>query len=146
MKAGFRESIICLFFIVGFLVAALVVDAQSEPSKRLPTVTYSELLKNKESYLGKTVRLKATWTYGFEWTYLCASICGKLEKAWVEVAYDVTQSKCSIPELGKEFDNGAEVVVQGKLEEATGQKRFGHMGAYNLQFVIICVEKFKKIY
>ena len=47
-----------------------------------------------------------------------------------------------LKKLGTKFDNRADVVVLGKLEEGMN----GHMGAYPLRFTISCVEKYKKIY
>ena len=146
MKGLAQNRVIRSFVMVGIALIPSILSAQNTPSQETPSISYSELIKNKESYLGKTVRLKATWIYGFEWTYLCESVCGNLPKAWVEVEYDRALKKCSTPKLGEAFNNGAQVIVLGKLEEATGQRRYGHMGAYDLKFVITCVEKFKKIF
>ena len=112
----------------------------------MPEVSYSELVKNKNAYIGKTVRLHAVWTYGFEWTYLCDSECKNVEKAWVEIAdeEELCNSRGGVrKKLGRKYDNRADVIVLGRLDGPSG---YGHMGAYPFRFVVTCFEKYKKIY
>ena len=128
------------------LVVALVLTmpgvAQSPPLK----VTYAELVKDPQAYEGKQVRIEAIWTYGFEWTYLCAKDCRNLEKAWVDLEDEdklCKGTKRKLRGLGKNFDNTALVTVVGRLYWGGG---FGHLGAYPLQFTISCVERFEKLH
>jgi len=129
-----------------FSLMLFVCSAFPQKKEALPNLTYPELIQNKDAYLGRTVRLKAVWTYGFEWPYLCDSGCKGLEKSWVNIVDEDNlcgRSKSKLKKMGNRFDNAAEVVVQGKLEEGNG---YGHMGVYRFQFVISCVEQFKKLH
>ncbi len=135
--------------IVAFLALAFFVSdskAQVNQNQNIPTLTYSELIQNKESYLGKMVRVKAVWTYGFEWTYFCDLECkNRDDKAWIDLVDEdelCKGSKGKLKKMGKKFDNRAEVIVVGKL---IGGERYGHENGYNYQFVINCVEKCKKL-
>jgi hypothetical protein len=130
-------------WLIAMWLMLFAFSAYPQKKKALPNLTYSELIRNKEEYLNKTVRLRAIWNYGYEWTYLCDSECKDLQKSWVDMLDDddlCRGSKSKLKKMNKRFDNGAEVVVQGKLEEGNG---FGHFGIYRFQFVISCVEVFK---
>ena len=119
--------------------------AQTDKSQNISTLTYDELIQNKNLYVGKTIRLKAIWQYGFEWTYLCNSECKNIDRAWVDVVDEDQRCRGTnkkLKKLGNKFDNRADVIVLGKLEEGMN----GHLGAYPLKFTISCVEKYKKIY
>jgi hypothetical protein len=135
-------SLLVLLFIIG---CSLSVSGQTRSSK-MPDMSYLELIKNKETYIGKPIRLHAIWTYGFEWTYFCDLVCNDIDMASVEIADDeaLCNSKGGIRrKLGKKFDNKAEVIVQGRLDGPGG---YGHMGAFPYRFVVTCFEKYKKIY
>lgn len=140
-----KRHLIVLF---PFVVLLFVGSAQSQKAQPddIPTLTYDELIQNQVKYADKTVRLRAIWTYGFEWTYLCSDSCSNrtAERAWVEIANEAEQCPRlhkDLKRLGKKSDNQAEVVVIGKLLTGSG---YGHMGAYNHAFEISCIVKFKK--
>jgi hypothetical protein len=136
-----KQLFLCALVITLWL--NLEAAAQTSQSEQIPTLTYSELIKNKDLYLGKTVRVKAFHIYGFEWTYLCGGDC-KGSKAWVELVGEedlCKGSKGKLKKMSDKFDNRAEVVYVGKLSSG----RFGHMGGYIYQFTVSCVEKFKKL-
>lgn len=127
------------------LLLSFETKAQTSQSEQTPTLTYSELIKNKDLYLGKTVRVKAFHIYGFEWSFLCDEDCkSRKSETWVEFVDEWELCKGSKRKLKKgsdNFDNKAEVVYVGKLSSG----RFGHFGAYEYQFTVNCVEKFKKL-
>lgn len=56
-----------LFFTL-LIFSFLVLDSKGQnlKSNEIPTLTYSELMQNKENFPGKTVRVKAFHIYGFE--------------------------------------------------------------------------------
>jgi len=109
-------------------------------------VSYCELFRNHDRYpTGKPVRVAATWTYGFEWTYLSSRDCLDQPKAWVEFVDEeklCSESKPSLKKMTHGFDNKADVIVIGELRDCGG---CGHMGAYRYQFVVTCLETYKKI-
>jgi hypothetical protein len=130
---------------LSFMLLLFVYSAYPQKQQPMPDLNYAELIKNKDAYLGKTVRLTAVWRYGFEWTYLCTSECKDVDQTWVDVLDEddlCPGSKGNLKKMGIRFDNTAQVVVKGKLQEGS---RYGHMGAYRFQFVISCIEKFKRL-
>ena len=102
-------------------------------------------MQNKELCLGKTVRVKSFWIYGFEWSFLCDADCqSRKSQTWVEFVDEWNLCKGSERKLKRgtdNFDNKAEVVFIGKLSAGT----YGHFGAYKYQFTVNCVEQFKKL-
>jgi hypothetical protein len=136
-----------IFAIFLFLILAARIQAQTNQSAPVPTLSYDELMRNKEAYFGKIVRLKAFWNYGFEWSSLCGEAdCRNAEvKAWLELLDEDDLCKGSKAQLKKgstkHFNNSAQVVFVGKLASGT----FGHLGAYSYQFTVSCVEKLKKL-
>ncbi len=136
-----------LFLSVIIMTFAFVSDnkAQKNENQQIPTLTYSELIQDKGNYLGKTIRVKAFWIYGFEWSFLCDGDCkGGQIKTWVEFIDEDDLCKGSKGKLKKgsnNFDNKAEIIFVGKLSSGS----YGHFGAYDYQFTVSCVEKFKKL-
>ena len=108
-------------------------------------VPYCDLFRNADRYpAGKPVRVAATWTYGFEWSYLSSRDCLNQPKAWVEFVDDDKLCPASKPNLKKMthgFDDKADVIVVGELRDCGG---CGHMGAYRRKFVVTCLESYKK--
>lgn len=122
-----------------------ICQAQTEKEVNIPTLTFSELMENYESYLGKIIRLKAIHIYGFEWSFLCdKSSCKRRDSdTWVEFIDEDDLCKGSIKKFKKGtdyFDNKAEIIYLGKLSSGT----FGD-GGYSYQFKVSCVEKFKPL-
>lgn len=130
--------ILIIFFVLGF-------ESAAQDKKKIPTLTYSELMKNKENYLGKPIRIKAYWIYGFEWSFLCDSDCkNRKSETWVDFIEEDNLCKGSKGKLKKgsdNFDNKADVIFVGKLSKGG----FGHFGAYPFQLEVSCVEKLKKL-
>src|SRR5712691_12427261 len=98
-------------------------------SQSLAPVSYCELFRNLSRYqAGEEVRIKATWTYGFEWSYLSDRECLTERKAMFELADEdqlCAASKKNVKKINhKRFDNKADVIVVGKLRDCG---RCGHM-------------------
>jgi len=108
-------------------------------------VSYCELFRNHDRYpTGKSVRVIATWTYGFEWTYLSSRDCLDQPKAWVEFVDDDKRCpafKHNLKKMTHGFANKANVTVVGELRDCGG---CGHMGVYHYSFVVSCLESYKK--
>ncbi|HYR74342.1 MAG TPA: hypothetical protein VEM96_00745 [Pyrinomonadaceae bacterium] len=122
--------------------------SQSDRSQQKPAepVSYCDLFRKTDQYpAGQPVRVRATWTHGFEWSYLSDRECLDQPKAWVEFVADdelCSASKPNLKKMTQGFDNKADVVVVGKLEGGGG---YGHMGAYRYKFVVTCLESYKTI-
>lgn len=108
--------------------------------------SYCDLFRDHDHYLtGKSVRVNATWTHGFEWSYLSCRDCPDGPKAWVEFVDEDERCpafKKNLKKMTQGFDNKADVTVVGELRDCGG---CGHMGVYHYSFVVTCLESFKKI-
>ena len=138
----FYKKILLLLFLISTILFSNL-KAQNLESKYIPTLTYSGLIQNKEKYLGKIVRIKAFYVWGFEWQFLCGKECKTLRReTWVEFG---KLCKASYRKLkrgnDKLLDNKAEVILEGVLSEG----HFGHQNGYKFQFTVSCVEKFKLV-
>ncbi|HEV2915073.1 MAG TPA: hypothetical protein VGX92_17480 [Pyrinomonadaceae bacterium] len=137
-----------------FLAGSLLVNGQSQSTTKpqskvdgITTISYCELIQNASQYPNQQqVRVKATWNYGFEWTYLYDRECMNLPKAWVEFVDEdslCAASKRSLKKMNpRRFDNKADVVIVGQLHDCGG---CGHMGNYQYKFIVTCLENYKKI-
>jgi hypothetical protein len=135
------------------LLLLLMAISPSPPSPRkgkvsqsLAPVSYCELFRNPSRYqAGEQLRIKATWTYGFEWSYLSDGECLSDPQAMFELADEdklCAASKKNIKKINHEFNNRADVIVVGKLRDCGG---CGHMASYHYQFVVTCFESYKTI-
>jgi starvation-inducible outer membrane lipoprotein len=114
----------------------------SADTKSVPTLSYCDLLKSQSRYAGKLVRIKASWQFGFERSFLYTRQCSQQPKAWLEFVDDkdaCSQSKDNRNAPSK-YDKEADVTVTGKLY---GPGHYGHLGAYEYKFVVVCMEKIK---
>jgi hypothetical protein len=114
----------------------------SSTTKAIPSLSYCDLLQSHSRYTGKLVRIKASWQFGFERTFLYARECSQQPKAWLEFVDDkdaCPRSKKNRDAPGK-HDKEADVTVAGKLY---GPSRYGHLGAYEYKFVVVCMEEIK---
>lgn len=114
----------------------------SSDTKSIPTLSYCDLLKSHSRYSGKLVRLKASWRFGFERSFLSGKECSEQSMAWLEFVDDkdaCPQSKENRTLPGAN-DKEADVTVVGRLY---GPGKYGHLGAYEYKFVVTCMEKIK---
>lgn len=117
--------------------------SQTSPQSEIPTVTFCDLVRDKEQYKDKTVRLRTVYRFGFEWSDIYCLECLGIEKSltWLEFADEMCDGSKKIKGNG---DAGKTVKVQvvGKFLTDGG---FGHLGGYPNKFVVSCVEKVKTI-
>jgi hypothetical protein len=114
----------------------------SSDAKSIPSLSYCDLLKGHSRYDGKLVRIKASWQFGFERSALYDKECSKQPEAWLEFVDDkdaCPQSKVNrnVPGRGS---READVTVVGRLY---GPGRYGHLGASQYKFVVVCMEEIK---
>jgi hypothetical protein len=105
--------------------SALVLLASSAATQ--PTMKFCEFIAQPDKYNGKLVKFRATWTYGFEWSYLHCLDCDA--RVWLDTSDLDDQSE----KILKHTPKGAGIVnvdVEGVFE--TG-RAFGHMGSYKYQ-------------
>jgi hypothetical protein len=102
------------------LLLAFVSVAQSQ-------MNFCELMRHPETYHGKTVKVRATWGYGYEWSYLHCLGCDA--RVWLDTSDLDEQSEKIIKHIPK----GAAIVnidVEGVFQ-ADGS--FGHLNGYKYQ-------------
>ena len=68
------------------LVFAGVAFAQDREANMTQVVEFCDLMADPAKYDGKTVKVRATWRYGFEWDELYCRGCRELGKTWRTVA------------------------------------------------------------
>jgi hypothetical protein len=143
-------SLVLLTFLVCFVglpasyspVLATGAGNDSTISEEPPSIKYCALLGGADRYVGKEVRLSASWKFGFETSYLFDRKCSGRPPAWLEFAED--GQSCPESRVNRKIpgphDNEADVTAVGKLY---GPGRYGHLGAYEYKFVVTCLEKIK---
>ena len=97
--------------------------------------------------MGQTVRVRATYEWGFEWQFLYDRGCmSRGNRAWLEDADEdrlCAAAKKNFKKLkDKGFTNKADVVVVGRLYDKGG---YGHLNGYKYQFEMSCLESAKQI-
>ena len=89
-----------------------------------PTMRFCDLMRHPEEYSGKLVRVRATWVYGFEWSYLhCLGCDGRV---W----FDSSELDEQYEKVLKHIPKNAGIVnvdVEGIFHAGGG---FGHMNGY----------------
>lgn len=112
-----RISLVASFFIL------LLTSAASAQS----TMRFCELMQDPGAYNGKTVKVRATWIYGFEWSYLhCLGCDGRV---WLNTSTLDEQSE----KMLKHTPKGAGIVnvdVEGVFQAG---RTFGHLNGYKFQ-------------
>jgi hypothetical protein len=87
---------------------------------------FCEMMRNPEKYDGKLVRFRATWMYGFEWSYLhCLDCDGRV---WLETS-EVSEKSEKILQRAPKDAGIVNVDVEGLFQ--TGG--FGHLNGYKYQ-------------
>ncbi len=141
------NKISALLFIFLFSVFVTAQQAKDKSNQQIVDVKFCDLLKNQDEYKDKTVRLKATYRYGFEWSELYCSNCVGKGQVWVDFAdsFEESSKKKYRKKLNENGEGGRTVNVTfvGKF---LAQGHYGHMGGYSYNFVVEKVENAEIIY
>jgi hypothetical protein len=143
-------SIACLLFsLANGLLAASAPAQPAYPSSddssdgpAMPSPSYCALLKSPKRYAGKLVRLHASWRFGFETSLLYDKGCSQPFHTWLGFADEkaLCPKTKEMQSLLSRSDKEAEITAVGRLY---GPGRYGHLGDYQFQFVVVCLEKVK---
>jgi|GEM_PF-4765212 len=104
-------------------------------------VTYRDLAERPSDYVGKVIRFTGDYRYGFEWAYLCDSLCrNRPTGVWVNFSDNLCTGSEKKLRAGKnnKFDTLSSVVFIGRLDSGG----YGHMGAYPFRIYVTCVQSF----
>ena len=109
-------------------------------------VSFCQLFKESDSYLGKLVRIKVVWRLGHSFSYIYDPECEQRPSAWI--TFDREENLCEgtgnkLKGLNKEFYNETELVAVGRLQRCVGG--CGHSSAEDYKFVVTCLEEAKSI-
>jgi hypothetical protein len=84
-------------------------------------------MRHPETYNGKTVKVRATWVYGFEWSYLhCLDCDGRV---WLDTSDLDEQSEKTVKHTPKDAAI-VNVDVEGLFQAGVG---LGHLNGYKYQ-------------
>lgn len=136
-----------LLFIFIFSLCVFAQQSKSNSNEQIVEVNFCDLLKNPDAYKDKTVRVKATYRYGFEWSELYCSDCQSQGNVWVDFddAFQENSKKKYRNKLKENGDGGrtVNVVFTGKFLVGG---HYGHMSGYSYGFTVERVESAEVIY
>ena len=112
------------------LLFAGVAFAQDGEANVTQVVEFCDLMADPAKYDGKTVKVRATWRYGFEWDELYCRGCRELGKTWRTVAELDKETRTKVKRLPKESGT-VNAVFTGVFRMSGGP--FGD-GSYRFQF------------
>jgi hypothetical protein len=114
------------FLRVSIIALCSLVFLASSASPQSST-SLCELIQHPEKYNGQLVKIRATWVYGFEWSYVHCLDCDS--RVWLDTSDLDEQSQKAIKHIPK----GAGIVnidVEGVFRAGDS---FGHLGGYRYQ-------------
>jgi hypothetical protein len=97
-----------------------------------PTVSFCELLNTPERYNMKEITVRATYKYGYEWSYLYCLSCIDKGRVWLEFPFNLDASVTKALKRGPKDAGTVNVTVQGTFIKCGG---CGHQGGYPFKFV-----------
>jgi hypothetical protein len=114
----------------------------------IQTVDYCELIHNPQKYDQKTVRVRAIYRYGYEWSELyCPNYIDQNRRTWVNPkSLDESCIKAKVANQLKDSSfkgRTLRVVMVGKFHGSGGS--YGHLNAYQFQFDARCIEEAKTL-
>ena len=92
-----------------------------------------DIVKNSESYNNKEITFRATWRYGFEWTYLYCLHC-ETEHIWVQASEEELDSVTRRVLTSKPKGAGIVNVTLTGVFKTGG--RYGHQSGYRHEFIV----------
>lgn len=138
-----------LFFVILILTcfpSCRAPDIQ-EPSiwqntSGLQDASVCQLLESPGSYSGRTIRVKAVYRYGFEWSELYSLKCSNDKRIWVEREDRKCEKAGTVEEMEYAGMGGRTygIVAEGTLIEGD-ELGYGHFNSFDYLFRIQCFEK-----
>ena len=116
-------------------------QAKIPPNQDVINVNLCELVQHPEKFEKKTIRVKAIYFYGFEWSTLYSTKCEIKERIWVERTKTQCKNADKIDEMESAGMGGRTVGIIA-VGEFTGEKEgYGNMNSYRYLFKVDCFEK-----
>lgn len=122
-------------FLVLLVIVSISGQEKNQSKEQIPTVAFCDLLTNAEDFEGKTIRIKATYRYGFEVSELFCLDCR--DKGLVYLGFEddfdsITKSSVRKKVKWNERGRTVNVLAVGKFYSKGG---YGHMGGSPYKFV-----------
>jgi hypothetical protein len=124
MNTSFCRHLLALALFCGASSSSL--GQESDPA----TVTFCDLLNNPERYNGRVVTVRATYKYGYEWSYLYCLSCRDKGRVWLEFPVDLDASATKALKRAPKYAGIVNVTVEGTFIKCRG---CGHLNAYPFQ-------------
>lgn len=110
-------------------------------AEQIKNADLCEILKSPQEFEGKSVKVKAVYRYGFEWSEIYTLKCQTNKRIWVET----TDKKCQdsskaedLPFAGVESKT-AGIIAEGKF--TFKKEGYGYMNSFDYKFTVNCFEK-----
>ncbi|HEX8566203.1 MAG TPA: hypothetical protein VF648_11080 [Pyrinomonadaceae bacterium] len=137
-----------IIFIIGlFLLSVLLIQAQDQKAfanLNVIDVSFCDLTQKPESYRDKIVRIKATYSFGFENSRLFCSDClDENNSVWVDFEDELCSNSKKIKD-NKRYGVGRtlNVTFVGKYEYGGG---YGNFGVFPARLLVSCMEEKKEL-
>lgn len=114
------------------LLALTLAQIAGTAQNRVVRTDFCEVLKNPEQYDEKEVVLRATWKYGFEWSYLYCVSCRDAGKVWLDFSDDIDDASRRVVEAAPKDAAIVNLTLAGLFKTGRG---YGHMGGYPHKFI-----------
>lgn len=127
-------------FFVLVLVFSVLAQKENGSKDQIQTVSFCEVLKNPQNFDQKSIRIKAIYRYGFEWSELYCLDCRDKGLVWLdfEDSFDsLTKSKVRKNIKWSEKGRTVNIIAIGKFYT---NGKFGHLGGYPYKFVAEYIE------
>jgi hypothetical protein len=115
-------------------------------------VTFCDLVHDPNKYAGKEVTVRASYKFGFEWSYLYCLSCLEEGKPWLELPLhfdDLDRTTRKAIQHLPEYAGTVNLTVSGVL---VGPGAYGHMNGYRYEFkartvsnVVVLIKGMKRI-
>jgi|SRR5271165_4648862 len=118
----------CVIVLIVFLSTCFTVGEEDKPELPVLGVPYCELAKNPSAWVGKRIRVRAIYSFGFEIQRLKSPVCCHEKELgiWVEPGSDLDRRSLRIfRKFGKMGMGWALAVFVGRFE---GGNAYGAMG------------------
>lgn len=115
---------------IGLLCGACCYCSGQQNSS--PTVSFCELVNNPEHYNMKEVTVRASYKYGYEWSYLYCLSCIDKGRVWLELPFNLDESATKALKRSPKGAGTVNVTVQGTFIKCGS---CGHQGGYPFKIV-----------
>jgi hypothetical protein len=111
---------------------------------KIAEVKLCDLFNSPESFEQKSIKVKAIYRYGFEWSEFYSLKCPSETGIWVKAPRNKCQNSGKVDEMDHAGMGGRTVgvVVIGKL---SAKGNYGHMGGFKYLFEVDCFERAEMI-